>query len=189
MPHLWAMPVVQTLADLQQAGKIRWYGISTNNWEAIQKLRTFGPIHVLQIGYNLLERSADEPALVPSREHWHADPGAAGQRHVDGQIFGRQRGHAGKGRHPLRTFPASGNRGWLAKAVAALLPGQRPAQRDPGRAAFVLDHPGVSCVIAGAKTRQQATENIAASDLPPLSAEELAQALPIADTIQTPGWI
>jgi aryl-alcohol dehydrogenase-like predicted oxidoreductase len=54
---------------------------------------------------------------------------------------------------------------------------------------FVLDHPGVSCVIAGAKNRQQIEENVAASALPSLSAEELARAIPIADTIRTPGWI
>ena len=61
IPHEWAMPaVMQTLEKLQREGKIRWYGISTNNREAIDKLRNLGPIHILQIGYNLLERSADE---------------------------------------------------------------------------------------------------------------------------------
>ena len=61
IPHEWAMPaVMKTLEKLQREGKIRWYGISTNNREAIDKLRALGPIHILQIGYNLLERSADE---------------------------------------------------------------------------------------------------------------------------------
>ena len=40
---------------------------------------------------------------------------------------------------------------------------------------FVLDHPGVSSVIAGAKTRQQIEENIAASALPALAPDECAQ--------------
>jgi aryl-alcohol dehydrogenase-like predicted oxidoreductase len=53
---------------------------------------------------------------------------------------------------------------------------------------FVLDHPGVSSVIAGAKSRQQIEENTKVSDVPPLSADELARALPIADTIGTPNW-
>jgi aryl-alcohol dehydrogenase-like predicted oxidoreductase len=52
----------------------------------------------------------------------------------------------------------------------------------------VLDHSGVSAVIAGAKTQQQIAENVGASALPPLSSEDLARALPIADTIETPGW-
>jgi aryl-alcohol dehydrogenase-like predicted oxidoreductase len=53
---------------------------------------------------------------------------------------------------------------------------------------FVLDHPGVSSVIAGAKTRQQIEENVAASALPALTPDERARALAIADTIGTPGW-
>ena len=65
------------------------------------------------------------------------------------------------------------------------------ANRTMAQAAirFVLDHPGVSCVISGAKNRRQAEENAAASALAPISEAELARAFPIADTIQTPGWI
>lgn len=46
--------------NCRTAGKIRWYGILTNNRTAIDKLAGLGPIHILQIGYNLLERSADK---------------------------------------------------------------------------------------------------------------------------------
>jgi aryl-alcohol dehydrogenase-like predicted oxidoreductase len=53
---------------------------------------------------------------------------------------------------------------------------------------FVLDHPGVSSVIAGAKNRQHIEENIGASALPALTADERARAMAIADTIGTPGW-
>ena len=89
IPYPWAMPIAMaTLAQLREAGKIRWYGISTNNREAIDQLRTYGPLHVLQIGYNMLERGAD--ALL----HWaRAEnigtlirvPLAKG--HADGQVF------------------------------------------------------------------------------------------------------
>ena len=45
IPYPWAMPIVMaTLAQLQEASKIRWYGISTNNREAIDQLRTYGPL-------------------------------------------------------------------------------------------------------------------------------------------------
>jgi aryl-alcohol dehydrogenase-like predicted oxidoreductase len=53
----------------------------------------------------------------------------------------------------------------------------------------VLDHPGVSCAIAGAKNREQIDHNVVASEIPSLSDEEMAKAIPIADTIDTPGWI
>jgi aryl-alcohol dehydrogenase-like predicted oxidoreductase len=46
----------------------------------------------------------------------------------------------------------------------------------------------VSCVISGAKTRQQAEENAGASDLPPLTQEDLVRALPLAGAISTPNW-
>ncbi len=38
---------------------------------------------------------------------------------------------------------------------------------------FTLDHKDVSTVIPGAKTPQQIEENMKASDLPPLTGEEL----------------
>jgi aryl-alcohol dehydrogenase-like predicted oxidoreductase len=52
----------------------------------------------------------------------------------------------------------------------------------------VLDHPSVSSVIAGAKTRQQIEENTAASALPALAPDERVRAIAIADTIGTPNW-
>jgi aryl-alcohol dehydrogenase-like predicted oxidoreductase len=54
---------------------------------------------------------------------------------------------------------------------------------------FVLDHPGVTSVIAGAKNRSQIEENAASAALPSLTEKELDRALPVAATIQTPGWI
>jgi aryl-alcohol dehydrogenase-like predicted oxidoreductase len=53
---------------------------------------------------------------------------------------------------------------------------------------FVLDHPGVSSVIAGAKNRQQIEQNVGASAVPPLASDERARVMAIADTIGTPGW-
>jgi aryl-alcohol dehydrogenase-like predicted oxidoreductase len=53
---------------------------------------------------------------------------------------------------------------------------------------FVLDHPGVASVIAGAKTRRQIEENTGASALPSLTPEERAKAISIAETIGTPNW-
>jgi aryl-alcohol dehydrogenase-like predicted oxidoreductase len=191
IPYDWAMPVVmETLAQLRQAGKIRWYGISTNNRQAIDQLRALGPIHVLQIGYNLLERSA-EPLLdwakaqeigtlirVPLAKGMlsgkYSGEGAATLPSDDLRYerFNRPETVDGLSKLPQLSFLATPKR---SMAQAALR--------------FVLDHPGVSCVIAGAKNRRQIEENAAASDLPALAEGELARALPIADTIRTPGWI
>ena len=89
VPYEWAMPsVMDALAKLRQAGKIRWYGISTNDRKAVERLRTLGPVHMLQVGYNLLERTADSLlALGEGREHRHVDSRAAGKGATDRQVF------------------------------------------------------------------------------------------------------
>ncbi len=191
VPYDWAMPVVmETLARLKADGKIRWYGISTNNWDAIRQLMVFGPIHVLQVGYNLLERSADE--LL----NWAKDEEIGTLIRVPlakGMLSGKYSGDNATtlAENDLRyaRFNQPETVDGLSKLpqLDFLATGERSMVQASLR--FVLDHPGVSCVIAGAKNRRQIEENAASSDLPPLSPAELARALPIADTIQTPGWI
>lgn len=191
IPHEWAMStVMQTLAQLQNEGKIRWYGISTNSHEAIDKLRAFGPIHMLQIGYNLLERSAD-PLL-----HWAKAENIGTLIRVPlakGMLSGK---YSGANAESMPSDDLRYERFSRAETVDGLsklpqLDFLATPQRSMVQAAlrFVLDHPGVTSVIAGAKNRSQIEENAAASTLPPLREEELGRALPIADTIQTPGWI
>jgi len=191
IPHEWAMPVVmETLAQLKTAGKIRWYGISTNNREAIDKLRTFGPIHLLQIGYNLLERSAD-PLLT-----WAKAENIGTLIRVPlakGMLSGK---YSGDGASTMPSDDLRYERFKQPETVDGLsklpqLSFLATPQRSMVQASlrFVLDHPGVTCVIAGAKNRGQIEENAASADFPPLTEKELARALPIADTIRTPGWI
>jgi myo-inositol catabolism protein IolS len=191
IPYAWAMPaVMETLAELRQAGKIRWYGISTNNRTAIDQLAGLGPLHILQIGYNLLERSADD--LL----HWARAQNIGTLIRVPlakGMLTGK---YSGANAQSLDANDLRYERFQRAETVAGLarLPELNflaTPQRSLVQASlrFVLDHPGVSCVIAGAKNRRQIEENAAASQLPALSEAALAQALPIADTITTPGWI
>jgi myo-inositol catabolism protein IolS len=190
IPYPWAMPIAMgTLAQLRAAGKIRWYGISTNNREAVDQLRAYGPLHLLQIGYNLLERQAD--ALL----HWaQAEnigtlirvPLAKGM--LTGKYSGPQAVAMPPGDHRYERFQRPGTVDGLQK-LPQLGFLQTPT-RSMVQAAlrFVLDHPAVSSVIAGAKTRQQIEENIGASALPALAPEERAKAMGIADTVGTPGW-
>lgn len=191
IPYDWAMPtVMETLANLRQAGKIRWYGISTNDQAAIDKLRALGPIHVLQIGYNLLERSADN--LL----HWAKAEDIGTLIRVPlakGMLTGKYDGAGAKVMPQGDLRYERFNRPESLDALQKLpqLSFLQTPERTMVQAAlrFVLDHPGVSCVIAGAKNRQQIEENVTASNLPVLSQADLAQAIPIANTIRTPGWI
>ena len=152
-------------------------------------LRAYGPLHVLQIGYNMLERQAD--ALL----HWaQAEqigtlirvPLAKGM--LTGKYSGPQAVAMPPGDHRYERFQRPGTMDGLQK-LSQLGFLQTP-RRSMVQAAlrFVLDHPGVSSVIAGAKTRQQVEENTATSALPALAPDERSRALAIADTIGTPNW-
>ena len=191
IPHAWAMPyVMEELATLKAAGKVRWYGISTNNQQAIEQLMTHGPIDVLQIGYNLIERSADR--LL----HWAKEEEIGTLIRVPlakGMLTGK---YFGEGAEQIPEGDVRYDRFQKAETVDGLkklpeLSFLQTERRSMVQAAlrYVLDHPGVSCAIAGAKNREQIEHNTAASDIPPLTDDELARAIPIADQITTPGWI
>lgn len=190
IPHPWAMPMaMSTLADLQQAGKIRWYGISTNDRAAIDALRDCGPLHVLQIGYNLLERDAD--ALL----NWAMEkqigtlirvPLAKGM--LTGKYSGPNALSMPEGDHRYERFNRPDTVDGLRKLTE--LSFLQTPDRSMVQAAlrFVLDHPGVSCVISGAKTRQQAEENARASEAASFTSDERVRAFSIANAIRTPNW-
>ena len=191
IPAAPAMPaVMEALATLREQGKVRWYGISTNDHAAIRQLRALGPIDVLQIGYNLLEREAD--ALL----HWCREERIGTLIRVPlakGMLTGK---YVGAQAAVVPEEDVRYDRFQQPESVDAL---QKLPQLDflaagTGRTMaqaalrFVLDHPGVSCVIAGAKNREQIEGNAAAVEVPLLSETETRRALVIADTIRTPGW-
>ena len=191
VPHEWAMPAtMETFEALRQEGKVRWYGISINDRAAIDSLRALGPVDVLQIGYNLLERDAD--ALL----HWAKAQEIGTLIRVPlakGWLSGNYHGPNAKrltkedGRYERFNRPQSVDAlKKLPQFDFIVKPGRTMAQ---AAVRFVLDHPGVSCVIAGAKTGAQIEENVAVCDVASLSDEELKRAFEIADTITTPGWI
>src|SRR5262245_52187572 len=180
---------METLAQLRLAGKIRWYGISTNNREAVDQLRAFGPLHVLQIGYNLLERQADAFLGWAQAENIGTLIRVSlAKGMLTGKYSGPQAVAMPPGDHRYERFQQPGTVNGLEKLPQ--LGFLQTPERSMVQAAlrFVLDHPGVSSVIAGAKTRQQIEENIGASALPALTSEERIRAMGIADTVSTPGW-
>jgi aryl-alcohol dehydrogenase-like predicted oxidoreductase len=191
IPYDWAMPaVMDALARLRQAGKVRWYGISTNSRPAVDRLRSLGPVHMLQVGYNLLERTAE--GLL----HWAKAedigtlirvPLAKGQ--LTGKYFGAGAEAIPENDVRYERFNKPETVDGLKRLPQLLFLQDRKRTMAQAALRFVLDHPGVSCVIAGAKNRRQAEENARTVEMPPLTDAELERAIPIADTIGTPGWI
>ena len=193
IPHGWASETVMAaLASLKAQGKVRFYGISTNNQAAIERLRQFGPVEVLQIGFNLLERSADD--LL----HWAREQRIGTLIRVPlakGMLTGKYAGKRAEDVLPPEDLRYDRFRRPETQEALQRLPQLSFLAEGTGRTMpqaalrFVLQHRGVSGVIAGAKNRQQIEENAAAGDVPPIEGEELARALAIASTIQAPGWI
>jgi aryl-alcohol dehydrogenase-like predicted oxidoreductase len=189
IPLEGAMPaVMEALATLRESGKIRWYGISTNSRPAIDRLRELGEIHMLQIGYNLLERDADELLHFAKRENIGTlirVPLARGA--LTGKYFQRQELPKEDARYESFNRPESVD-------AFTKLPQLSFLAENTGRTMvqaalrFTLDHPGVSCVIAGAKTARQVEENATTVDVPPLTKSELQKAFAITATIRTPNW-
>ena len=189
IPLEGAMPaVMETLARLRDEGKIRWYGVSTNDREAIDTLRGLGEIHMLQIGYNLLERDADDLlhfAKEKSIGTLIRVPLAKGM--LTGKYF--QNSEVPKEDIRYERFNRPGSIDAFKKLPALGFLAENTGRTMVQAALrFTLDHPGTSCVIAGAKTMQQIEQNVAAIDVPSLTESELQRAFAIADTVQTPNW-
>ena len=193
IPHEWASETVMSaLAQLKRDGKVRFYGISTNDQAAIERLRQFGPIEVLQVGYNLLERSADALLTWAQRERIGT---LIRVPLAKGMLTGKYKGSGAADALPDEDLRKERFSRPEARDAFEKLPQLNFLADGTGRTMpqaalrFVLQHPGVSCVIAGAKNRQQIEENATAGDVPAIEGDELRRALAVAETIKTPGWI
>ena len=187
IPHDWAFkPQVRALEELKQAGKIRHWGISIDDQAAVEKLRALGPVDVLQIRYNMVQQESD--GLL----HFARNAGIGTLIRVPlakGLLTGRYVDSVDLPSDDLRY-----ERFRLPEIQSALreLPRLRGLAGKTGRTQtqaairFCLDHPGVTCVIAGAKTRAQIEDNAAASDVLPLTDDERALVNEVAARITVP---
>ena len=186
VPHEKTMSVVMdTLADLKREGKIRWFGISTNDTEAIRKLLALGELATIQVGFNLLNRSGEEALRLAASENLGSlirVPLASGA--LSGRYFNT--------RPELDTQDRRRERFTSDQAVATfqrleellfLTEGNR---RTMVQAAlrFILDTEGVISVIPGAKSRPQLEENAGAAEVPSLTPEERLRACVIANSVE-----
>ncbi len=160
------------LDDLKQAGKIRHYGVSVHDaYEGMMAIETGKP-EVIQVGYNLLRQEPRDELFAVAQEQ---DIGLIAREPLASGIL--------SGKYASDTiFDASDMRAqWPPEYLAfqvQLVEKLRflaiDEQRTLSQAAlrFVLDEDAVSVVIPGMKTVAQVEANIAAADLPALSARE-----------------
>jgi aryl-alcohol dehydrogenase-like predicted oxidoreductase len=158
------------LDDLKQEGKIRHYGVSVHDaYEGVMAIETGKP-EVIQVSYNLLRQEPREELFTVAQAQ---DIGLIAREPLaNGLLSGKYAADT--------TFDASDMRAqWppeyfafqvqLVEKLRFLAP---DSQRTMAQAAlrFVLDEEAVSVVIPGMKSVAQVEENIAAADLPALSA-------------------
>ena len=168
------------LAKLKDEGKIRFYGISAGKVEGVIKLRANGPVHICQIGYNMLKR--DQASLDYCAEQGIGTlirlplgQGAAFGRYATEKPPEFEFGDWRSGRDPeaLVEEHAGGlNFSFLWEGT----------ERTPAQAAlrFVLDQPGVTAVIPGTKKMEHLEDNVGAADVAPLTTDEIQRVNEIA---------
>ena len=178
--------VMEALMELKRRGVVRLVGISSNDVAAIRRLAALGDVDVLQVGYNLIERQG-AATLDYARDAGMGTlirvPLAKGM--LSGKYFTNWEVPGDDVRHE-RFSQADTVRTFRRLPELAFLAEGRTMPQAALR--FTLDHPGTSCVIAGAKTVAQIEENAAAAEVPALSGAELQRALPIVEGLSVPNW-
>lgn len=150
---------------LQKEGRIRSYGISTNNLEVLKRFNEMGTCSVVQVDYSLMNRNAEANFLPYCQEN-----------NIGVMVRGPLAKGLLSGRYDKTTkFTDSIRAGWHAdanaqakyeadidrveKLKAFAAPGQEMVQMA---LRYVISHPAVSVVIPGAKSAEQAAMNASA---------------------------
>jgi len=164
--------VFKTLERLNASGKIRHYGISIHDpQEGLLAMRNRG-IGAVQVVFNILRQEAKNQLF---REATQNNVGIVAREPLaNGFLAGKLKTestfHQGDIRH---SFP----RNYVSQLTTAVdqLRFVESNSRTLAQAAlrFVLDHKEVSTVIPGAKTPEHVDEDLASSESPPLTGEEL----------------
>jgi myo-inositol catabolism protein IolS len=180
--HLWNTERWPEFLDafdiLQQQGKIRCFGVSTNEFSVVQRFDTRRNLAAVQVNYNLLDRRAEKEILPYCRSRGIAV--IARGPLARGLLSGKY--------NPSTQFSTDDIRSKLLDPAnrpqfehdLAVVERLRPVADKlhhslPELALqFVLSHMAVTLAIPGAKNRTQLESNCAAAKLMPLQRDELA---------------
>jgi aryl-alcohol dehydrogenase-like predicted oxidoreductase len=192
-PAVYDRPeVFGTLEELVQAGKIRYYGISVETVdEALRGVR-HGGVRTVQIIFNMFRL---KPAEELFAQAWSRHVGILARVPLaSGMLTGKLTKASTFASDDHRRFNRDGaafDKGETFSGVpydAGLEAVERLRPLVPGGATmsqlalrWTLMFDAVSCAIPGAKTPQQARDNAAATDLPPLSPETMAAVKAVYD--------
>ncbi|HYO09135.1 MAG TPA: aldo/keto reductase [Tepidisphaeraceae bacterium] len=178
--------VFGVLDDLVKQGKLRFYGVSVEKVEEALKAIEFPNVQSVQIIFNAFRHRPAETFLALAKQRkvgvlarvplasgllsgkmtrdtkFAADDHRNFNRH--GEQFDAGETFSGMGGHMDEAFAA------VEELKKLLPPGATLAQFA---LRWILMFDGITCAIPGAKRPDQADANIAAADLPPLTAEQM----------------
>jgi aryl-alcohol dehydrogenase-like predicted oxidoreductase len=180
--HLWKTErwteFLDAFETLQRQGKIRYYGVSTNDFSVVENFDVRRNLTAVQSNYNLLDRRAEQEILPYCRSRGIAF--IARGPLARGLLTGKYTPETRFDPDDIRSkFLDPANRPQFERDIATV-DRLRPVADKFGRSLtdlaiqFVLSHIGVTLTIPGAKSRTQLEENHRSSKLPPLNREELA---------------
>jgi myo-inositol catabolism protein IolS len=180
--HLWRTErwteFLDAFETLKSQGKIRFFGVSTNDFDMIQRFNERGNLAAVQSNYNLLDRHVEQEILPYCQENGIAfiarGPLAMGK--LTGKITKNTKFDADDIRN--RWLDGMNRQGFehdldvveRLKPVAASL----GCALSELAIRYVLSNDAVSVAIPGAKNRAQLEKNVAAASFPPLSKDEIS---------------
>ncbi len=164
--------IFEGLEKLKDSGVIRHYGVSIHDsQEGILSMKDGHP-ETIQVVFNLLRQEAKNQLFQAARER---NVGIIAREPLSNGFL--------TGKFTLDSTFQSGDirsnfpRNYLASLIGAAqqlrLLESKTRTLAQASLRFALDHKDISTVIPGAKTPQQTEENLKASELPPLTGEEL----------------
>jgi aryl-alcohol dehydrogenase-like predicted oxidoreductase len=154
----------EILEQAKQAGKIRYYGISTNNFELIQRLHEHSMLDILQYPTSLMDPRPEIYAFVSENNIGTQVRGVMAQGRLSGKYF-----------HHAPTWRADDNRSnWFKDedytryaVFETAIPDRMTMAQTAIR--WALDQPGTGSICLGAKSLVDYESAIAATEMSPLS--------------------
>jgi aryl-alcohol dehydrogenase-like predicted oxidoreductase len=185
--------VFAALDELKQAGKILYYGVSVEKVEEALKAIEYPAVATVQIIFNIF-RQRPKDLFFPLAQQ--RDVGILVRLPLSsGLLSGKITRHTSFAADDHRSYNRLGeqfDRGETFSgvdfdvALDAVEEIRRVLPDGTSMANFalrwILDHEAVSCVIPGARNERQVVQNVAASALPPLTAEQMAALAKLYDT-------
>ncbi len=157
---------MEAMIELQQQGKIRWVGLSNFNREQVEECLRHGPVHSLQPPFNLFEREAEKDILpfCQGNNIGTLVYGGLCRGLLTGKFEGSERFPRGDLRRGDPKFKPDRFKNYVS-AVNEFREIAAKYAKTPAQFAlrWALQQPGVTTVIAGARTAAQVEDNAGVS--------------------------